>query len=307
MTRQKFAYLSALSASAVLFIGLLIGGGCANARRWAEPAPNPFLADILREDIPSDDDGIFCASIALAAVDARAVPDHAVIVRDPDNGRLKAYSFGYESMPLPPGDMMQTVTYAWLLDKKLGTMDNFFDSYNFINDLSKYLGSSRVFYMPRYHYHSLLESEFASILDGRGILLSQDQLLTFYGSIARNGVRPDKAWYRRQRICSAQTAGAVSALLREEVLSGKDTALTRLAIPVAGRSGTGILDKGWIPYRQIQPSDPVQAASFVGFFPSYAPKYTLCVSVYSSDAPRTETAVRIFEDIVNRLDKEGKL
>lgn len=303
MHKKKLTYLLGLSVSAVLFIGLLIGDGCANARRWAEPTPNPFLADILREDIPSDDDGIFCASIALAAVDAQAVPEHAVIVRDPDNGRFEAYPYGYESMSLPPGDMMQAVTYAWLLDKKRGTMDNFFDSYNFINDLSKYLGSSQAFYLPRYYY----ESEFASILDGSGILLSQDQLLTFYGSIARNGMRPDKAWYRRQRICSAQTAGAVSALLREEVLSGKDTALARLAIPVAGRSGAGILDKGWIPYRQIQPSDPVQAASFVGFFPSDAPKYTLCVSVYSSDAPRTETAVRIFEDIVNRLDKEGKL
>ena len=339
MTRQRIAYLSALAASAVLFLGLLAAGACANERHWAEPALNRFLADVLRGDVASDDDGILYADIGLAAVDARGIPNHASISRDPKDGRLEVSRYSHDDIPIPPGDMMQTATYAWLLDHKRITLHEriaagadsvtvreaflrpacevslppfdrepyFWDSYPFVSDLVRYFGPSRAFYLPRYYYHSLLEDEFRSITDGSGILLSQDQLLSFYGSIAREGARPERTWHHRRRICSKETASALTSLLRENILAGKDTLLARLAVPVAGRGGDGILDKGWIPFMQVRPSDSVRVSSFVGFFPSHAPKYTLCVSVYSSDTTRTETAVRIFEDIVNHLDKEGRL
>ena len=325
--------------SVVLFIGLLVAGECAQDRRWAEPPLNRSLADVLCEDIASDDDGILCANVGLAPVDSRSIPEHVVIYRSPEDSLLKVSPYGYDDMSLPPGDMMQAATYTWLLDKKRITLNDriptgpdsvsvreaflrtsnevsmplfgrapyFSAPYYFVSSLSRYFGSTRNFYLPRYYYRSLLEDEYRSIFDGSGILLSQDQLLSFYGSIARKGVKPDKAWYRRLRICSEETASALATLLRENVLAGKDSLLAKNTVPIAAKSGSGILDKGWIPYREVRSSDPIRVSSIVGFFPSYAPKYTLCVTIYSSDAPRTETAARIFGDIVDHLTEEGKL
>lgn len=339
MTKQRIAYLSGLVMSAVLFLGLLMANVHANDRRIEESVQARFLADVLREDIASDDDGILCANVGLASVDSRSIPEHAVIYRSPEDSLLKVSPYGYDDMSLPPGDMMQAATYTWLLDKKRITLNDriptgpdsvlvreaflrpsdevsmpafdrktlFSDSYYFVSSLSRYFGSTRNFYLPRYYYSSLLEDEYRSIFDGSGILLSQDQLLSFYGSIARKGVKPDKAWYRRMRICSEETASALAALLRENVLSGKDSLLAKNTVPIAAKSGSGILDKGRLPYRKVSSSDPVRVSSFVGFFPSHAPKYTLCVTVYSSDVPKTETAARIFGDIVDHLTEEGKL
>ena len=97
-------------------------------------------------------------------------------------------------------------------------------------------------------------------------------------------------------------------MLRHNVLEGTGRTLKDSFIPIAGKYGTGILDKGHLPlYGKVQEKGQVYVTSFVGFFPAYAPKYTLCVSMYYDDYPNYELCKKAFGDIVDQMNDKGLL
>ena len=100
----------------------------------------------------------------------------------------------------------------------------------------------------------------------------------------------------------------MAALLRENVTGGAGTLLRDCPVPVAGKAGAGILDKGGIPgYGNIDEKGEVWVCSFVGFFPSYEPKYTLCVTLYFNDYPGYSLPALAFGDIIKGIMDKGLL
>lgn len=180
--------------------------------------------------------------------------------------------------------------------------------YTFVDQFMDYFGPSSEYFLPRFTYKSVLEKEALSIANGTGIILSQDQILNLYGSIANGGVKPAYRYHRKKAFCSENTAREISIMLRHNVLEGTGRTLKDSFIPIAGKYGTGILDKGHLPlYGNVQEKGLVYVTSFVGFFPADAPKYTLCVSMYYDDYPNYELCKRAFGDIVDQMNENGLL
>ena len=178
----------------------------------------------------------------------------------------------------------------------------------FMDNLDRYFGTSDVYYVPPYYYRGPVKRSIASICDGSGIVLSHGQILQFYGSIANGGIRPARRYFPKRRICSEEVAKEMAALLRENVTGGTGTLLRDCPVPVAGKTGAGILDKGGIPgYGNIDEKGEVWVCSFVGFFPSYEPKYTLCVTLYFNDYPGYSLPALAFGDIIKGIMDKGLL
>lgn len=198
------------------------------------------------------------------------------------------------------------VTNRYVLDdirKGVGTV-----WYIFVDQFIDYFGPSSEYFLPRFTYKSVLEKEALSIANGTGIILSQDQILNLYGSIANGGVKPAYRYHRKKAICSENIARELSIMLRHNVLEGTGRTLKDSFIPIAGKYGSGILDKGHLPlYGNVQEKGRVYVTSFVGFFPADAPKYTLCVSMYYDDFPDYELCKRAFGDIVDQMNEKGLL
>ena len=181
-------------------------------------------------------------------------------------------------------------------------------SVNYVDQLIDCFGPSDAYYIPNYRYQGILMKPALSIADGSGVLLSPWQILTFYGSIANNGVNPRRNHTMKKRIFSEDTAKTLQALLRDNVMEGTGVLVKDCEIPVAGKTGNGVVDKGRIPgYGMLQKKDAVRSTTFVGYFPADAPKYTMCVTYYYKDVFSYTLSSLTFKEIVNRLNQEGLL
>jgi len=180
---------------------------------------------------------------------------------------------------------------------------------DFIDKLDDYFGSSEAYFVPRVWDRMLFRPEYASIVDGHGIHLSQAQVLTFYDAIANGGIRPRHRYLRSRRACSEETAAVMAGLLEDNVANGTGVLLAGHPARIAGKTGSGVLRHGYVPgIAREEPRQPVGVASFVGFFPSEAPKYTMCTTFYFKTADGSRGAaipMDAFGKIAGRLYEEG--
>ena len=155
---------------------------------------------------------------------------------------------------------------------------------------------------------------------GYEIGLTPIDILTFYNTVANNGyiVHPylghsfrtgSKSFkiernYPSHTICSESTIEKIKLLLREVVLTGTANSLNNLPFPVSGKTGTTVQNYG----------SPNQAkeyqASFVGYFPSNAPKYSCFVLIDTPNKEKgfygSQVAVPVFKEIAEQIYlKEG--
>lgn len=190
-------------------------------------------------------------------------------------------------------------------------IDNEQDWKEYIDKFVDYFGSSEAYYVPRIWDRYLFRKEYASIADGHGLHLSQGQILTFYDALANGGVRPRHRYLRRRSICSPETAETMRELLRENVLSGTGVLLSSHPAHIAGKTGSGTLRHGYVPgIARSSVPEPVEVASFVGFFPAESPQYTMCVSFYykSGGLPASPAVpVQVFGEIADNMMEEGML
>ncbi len=139
---------------------------------------------------------------------------------------------------------------------------------------------------------------------GYGISVTPLHVATFYNGIANKGrmmkpylvesIEEDGKVIRRFEpsvlngsICSPATADTVTRALRAVVNSGTGTRLKGAKLPVCGKTGTAQVvltpqERGGNPdpYHDAMGRKKNQG-TFVGFFPSDQPKYTILVTVYS--------------------------
>ncbi len=180
--------------------------------------------------------------------------------------------------------------------------------WHFNEKFYEYFGSSECCYIPEARYRLLPVA--ASVADGSGVLLSQRQILTFVDAIANGGVRPRHRYVRPGRICSEETARQLTALLRENVTAGAGVPLADHPVRIAGKTGSGALPFGYVPGRgNVGKADSLRVATFAGFFPADAPRYTMCVTLYSDtgEADLERGAMAVFGELVTKLKEEGML
>ena len=232
----------------------------------------------------------------------------------PDDVHIKDYerTYGRDSISIRDGFLMSSryVTDRYVLDD-MNMLKNYWarsSFHGFIEQLTDYLGTSPAYYRPSYYYEDYLKRNTTGIADGRDILISQKQILNFYGSIANNGINPWHSLVTKKRICSEETANAIKVLLRENVLNGTGVRLRDCAAPVAGKTGYGELDKGRVPfYGSIEDHGTLRTNSFVGFFPYDNPQYTLSITYYLDSEVMSSLSQTTFKKIVDKMMEENLL
>ncbi len=132
-----------------------------------------------------------------------------------------------------------------------------------------------------------------SLAYGYGLKITPLQTLTFYNAIANNGVmvkpryiKEVRAWndkvenfetkIRNPKICSDETLGAIQEILKNIVVRGTAKGLYTPFFSMSGKTGTAQTEywmKDW-------PGNPRYISSFVGYFPSEAPKYSCIVIIH---------------------------
>ncbi len=129
---------------------------------------------------------------------------------------------------------------------------------------------------------------------GYEVSLTPLQTLAFYNAIANNGRYMQPQFVRsvsrlgkevqrfepvtlNPHICSDATLAKIRTLLENVVDTGTATNLKSAHFKIAGKTGTAQIAQGKLGYKVAR----VYQASFVGYFPADAPKYT-CIVVVSS-------------------------
>jgi len=127
---------------------------------------------------------------------------------------------------------------------------------------------------------------------GYGVSITPLQTLTFYNSVANNGVmvKPQfvseiKEWNRtikkynteviNPKVCSQETLLKLHAVLENVVKKGTGAKLYSKDFSMAGKTGTAQVN-----YSKNGGSEKYYASSFVGYFPADKPKYSCIVVVH---------------------------
>ena len=168
---------------------------------------------------------------------------------------------------------------------------------------------------------------------GYGISVTPLHIATFYNGIANKGrmmkpylvesvekngrVIKEYSPSVLNNICSRNTADTVTRALRSVVVNGTATRLKGAKLSVAGKTGTAQVVL--TPQERAGSADPYHdpwgrkknQGTFVGFFPSENPKYTILVTVYSYLSGQSfyggtlpALAVREIVDKIYALDPE---
>ncbi len=126
---------------------------------------------------------------------------------------------------------------------------------------------------------------------GYGITMTPLQILTLYNAVANDGVMVKPRFVKEIQqggtiiknfdtqiinpsICSKQTIKKVKSLLEGVVLRGTATMLKDSVYQIAGKTGTAQIAEGKKGYAQ-----KLYNATFVGYFPADAPKYSCIVVI----------------------------
>ena len=331
-----------MAATIVALVGLAFLAEWLDGRRTMKVAGlDTILTESLRECMDGND-SLICGMISMKETGSACNPRKLLLVRPHLEQDIWSDRYDSRATVLPEA-LMQTATLTFFMDRRyikpeymvlisdgdsISVREGFLASSREVADwmvtgddrrlyeassffqekFDDYFGSSESCYIPKAQYR--FKETAASIADGYGLLLSQEQILTFFDSIANGGVRARHRYFRKRRICREETARQITELLRENVTDGTGTALAGLPLQIAGKTGVGMLELGNIPGKgKVSEKDSVTVASFAGFFPADSPKYTMCVTLYS-DTPGCQPddlAMDIFGKIATRINENDEI
>lgn len=320
MTKHKRTILVSAAATLVVILGadMLLGSLAERKDSVAEK-----IADIASRTLTeclSANDSILCGVVSFKETGSSQEPETVIIARHRNSpGRVDDFSHSAERMAIAPRAVMQTATLTWLMDHHEVRQDSSrycIDRLVMETDLRKglfwyfddFFGSSRAMHLPNLRLIS--DPELLAVTDGIGLLLSPDQIVNFYDIIANGGLRPRRRYYSKKQICREETATEIRQLLRKNVPDGTGKHLLKNSVPIAGKTGFGVMERGLVPGSgYIGPDQPVSVASFAGFFPADAPRYTMLISIIKKEdgAPETVKAMNLYQEIVERMLTEGLL
>ena len=153
---------------------------------------------------------------------------------------------------------------------------------------------------------------------GYGVAVTPMQTLTFYNSVANNGVmvKPQlvseiKKWnttikkydpiVMNPRVCSPQTIKKLKVVLENVVKKGTASKLYSKEFSMAGKTGTAQAN-----YAKNGGIEKHYVSSFVGYFPADKPEYTCIVVVHDPDASNNtyygaDVAGPVFKRIAQKI------
>lgn len=153
---------------------------------------------------------------------------------------------------------------------------------------------------------------------GYSVSVTPMQTLTFYNSVANNGVmvRPQfvseiKEWNKtikkfdteviNQKVCSDGTLKKVKAVLQNVVKKGTGSKLYSKDFSMAGKTGTAMVN-----YGKAGREGMYYASSFVGYFPADHPKYSCIVVVHKPNTAKNnyygaDVAGPVFKRIAQKI------
>lgn len=153
---------------------------------------------------------------------------------------------------------------------------------------------------------------------GYGVLITPLQTLTYYNSVANNGVmvKPQfvseiKEWDRtvvkfnkkiiNPKVCSQETILKLKSVLENVVKRGTASKLYSKDFSMAGKTGTAQAN-----YGTNGGADKHYISSFVGYFPADVPKYSCIVVVHDPDASNNnyygaDVAGPVFKRIAQKI------
>ncbi len=155
---------------------------------------------------------------------------------------------------------------------------------------------------------------------GYELTLTPLQILTFYNSVANNGVMVKPRFVREIRkegkalqafmpevihehVASTSTIKKAKEMMEGVVLEGTATNLQNADYKIAGKTGTAQIAKGSGGYGQFSKSTTYQA-SFVGYFPADNPRYS-CIVVVNAPSEGVyygnTVAGPIFKEIADKV------
>jgi len=153
---------------------------------------------------------------------------------------------------------------------------------------------------------------------GYSVSVTPMQTLTFYNSVANNGVmvKPQfvseiKEWNKtiktfdteiiNPKVCSPQTLKKVKAVLQNVVKKGTASKLYSKDFSMAGKTGTAMVNYGKAGREGLY-----YASSFVGYFPADHPKYSCIVVVHKPNTSKNnyygaDVAGPVFKRIAQKI------
>jgi len=153
---------------------------------------------------------------------------------------------------------------------------------------------------------------------GYGVSVTPMQTLTFYNSVANNGVmvKPQfvseiKEWNKtikkfeveviNPKVCSPETLKKVKAVLLNVVKKGTGSKLYSKDFSMAGKTGTAMVN-----YGKAGREGMYYASSFVGYFPADHPKYSCIVVVHRPNTAKNnyygaDVAGPVFKRIAQKI------
>lgn len=323
MTKRTKTILLSAIATAVFLTGLdMVPSNLLERNNPALEKVSDLVSSALTSCLEAND-SLLCGIVCIKETGSRKEPETVIVARfENDPARVSQLNYDKRRVAIVPGAVMQTATLTWLVDHH-GVREEFLmssryciDSLVMSTDLRKglfwyfddYFGSSRAQRLP--NRYLINDPELLAVADGSGLLLSAEQIVNFYDILANGGLRPRRRYYPRKQVCSEETAATMRRLLRENVLEGTGKHLANCAVSIAGKTGYGVMDRGYVPgSKYIVPDQPMSASTFTGFFPADAPQYTMMISVIKRDdsIPETVKAMDLYQRIVEQMLKEGLL
>ncbi|MEO8533844.1 MAG: penicillin-binding protein [Flavobacterium sp.] len=153
---------------------------------------------------------------------------------------------------------------------------------------------------------------------GYGVSVTPMQTLTFYNSVANNGVmvKPQfvseiKEWNKtikkfdveviNPKVCSQETINKLKAVMLNVVKKGTASKLYSKDFSMAGKTGTAMVN-----YNKAGREGLYYASSFVGYFPADHPKYSCIVVVHKPNTSKNnyygaDVAGPVFKRIAQKI------
>lgn len=252
-------------------------------------------------------------------------------VYDAKGGKISFYGksildnhLGFTKLSLKEAFLISSNTiFAKAIDSAYGKTPN-----QYINNFEKFglnwdffqISSKPIIPSPNSKYWSKITLPWMAF--GYGLQLTPIQLLTYYNSIAINGklVQPlllstivtkdgelknyneliQNGWGSWQTKTSSKTIKTIQELLRESVSKGACKVVNSEKTAISGYSAT----------TQINYSTATQkkeyASSFIGYFPSEKPKYTILVHINSPDPEKGYYGSIVAGSVVRRIAENIK-
>lgn len=276
-----------------------------------EPGSTYKLADlmVLLEDKKIDTSAVFDTFGGVIKYSGRSV-------RDSHHG-------GYGKISLARGFELSSNTVM-----VQAVYNNYKDTPSqFVNHLNKYGLSKRIGlpikgegrpFIPQPTDKSWSNISLPWMAFGYGVSITPLQTLTYYNSVANNGVmvKPQfvseiKEWNKtikkydteiiNPKVCSQETILKLKAILLNVVKKGTGSKLYSKDFSMAGKTGTAQVN-----YSKNGGSDKYYASSFVGYFPADKPMYSCIVVVHKPNTSKNnyygaDVAGPVFKRIAQKI------